>query len=142
MLNIYFDIEGVVELNRRITKFADKIKDWSPATKTIGEYLKGFFSTEVFESEGAIFGEKWVGGKYYHQLQRTGLMRNSFYFKNDKEQVEIGNKTDYFKYHQSNQPRKSKLPRRIMMKLDEARKQKIVKFFQQQIIAFKRASQL
>lgn len=137
-MQIYFEIEGQVELNRRIGKIADGIKDWSQATKSIGEYLTNFFTNNVFNSEGAVFNEKWVGGKYYHKLQRTGAMRNSFYFENDKNQVLVGNKAEYFKYHQSNQPRKSKLPRRIMMKLDEARKQKIVKFFQQQIIALTR----
>lgn len=129
-------------MNRRIGGFANKIKDWSPATEKVGIYLKGFFTNDVFQSEGAVFGEKWVGGKYYHKLQRSGLMRNSFYFKSDKDQVEIGNTADYFKYHQSNQPRKSKLPRRIMMKLDESRKQKIVKFFQQQIVELRRQSKL
>lgn len=133
MLEIQFQIEGVTQLHRRISKIADGIKDWSPATEQIGQYLTNFFSNDVFKSEGAVFGEKWKGGKYYHQLQRTGLMRRSFIYKSDKSQVEIGNSTPYFIYHQSNQPRKSNLPRRIMMKLDEARKQKVVKFFQMQI---------
>jgi len=132
-MDIQFDIEGETELHRRIKGLSDGVKDWSWATLRVGKYLQGFFTNDVFESEGAIIGEKWPGGPYYHKLQRSGKMRNSFYFKNDKEQVEVGNKTDYFKYHQSNLPRK-KLPRRIMMKLDENRKQKIIKLFQEQII--------
>jgi phage gpG-like protein len=141
-MQIYFEIEGVVQMHRRFTKFAKDIKDWSLSTEKIGKYLKTFFSNDVFQSEGAVFGEKWVGGKYYHKLQRTGLMRNNFYFKNNKNQVEIGNTTDYFKYHQSNKPRKSKLPRRIMMKLDEERKKTITRFFAMQINAYKRANKL
>jgi hypothetical protein len=132
-MNIQFDIEGETQLHRRIKGIADGVKDWSWATNKIGQYLKGFFTNDVFQSEGAIIGEKWVGGPYYHRLERTGKMRNSFLYKNDKMQVEISNSAPYFKYHQSKLPRK-KLPRRVMMKLDEKRKQTIVKFFQEQII--------
>jgi phage gpG-like protein len=137
-----FKIEGVEELGRKLNKFSNNIKDWSQSTKKVGQYLQGFFTNDVFESEGGVFGEKWVLGKYYHKLQRTGFMRNSFYFKNDKNQVEVGNKASYFKYHQSNQPRKSHLPRRIMFKLDEMRRRKVVRFFQEQIIVYKRANNL
>ena len=140
-MQIQFKIEGVVELNRRLNGLANDIEDWTPATEKAGKYLTSFFSNEVFESEGAIISEKWPDGPYYHKLQRSGFMRNSFYFKNDKSQVEIGNRADYFKYHQSNKPRK-KLPRRVMMKLDIARKRKVIKFFQEQIIALKRQNNL
>jgi len=133
MLDIQFVIEGEVQLNRRIGRIADGINNWNPATKQIGEYLTIFFGGDVFKTEGSVFKEKWAGGPNYNRLQRSGKMRNSFYYKHDSKQVEIGNTVKYFKYHQSNRPRKSRLPRRIMMKLDEARKQKIVKFFQMQI---------
>jgi len=141
-MQLQFTIEGVTEFNRRLNKFSDNIKDWSQSTEKVGQYLKGFFTNEVFESEGSIIGEKWKDGPYYHKLQRTGFMRNSFYFKNDKEKVELGNTAGYFKYHQSNQPRKSNLPRRIMMKLGESQKRKIIKYFQEQIIALKRANNI
>jgi len=132
-MQIQFQIEGITELNRKLSGIADRIKDWGPTTKKIGSYLKGFFTNDVFESEGSVFGEKWVGGKYYHKLQVSGTMRHGFWSKSDKNQVEIGNSAPYFIYHQSNQPRNSKLPRRIMMKLDEKRKQNIVRYFVEQI---------
>lgn len=132
-MNIEFQIEGETQLHRRIKGIADGVKDWSWATDKIGRYLKTFFTNDVFESEGAVIGERWPDGPFYHKLQRSGLMRKSFYYKSDKEKVEVGNPIPYFKYHQSNLPRK-KLPRRVMMKLDEKRKQIIVKYFQEQIV--------
>lgn len=48
-------------------------------------------------------------------LQRTGKMRKSFRVsKITQNELEIDNTIDYFKYHQSNEPRK-KLPRRQML---------------------------
>jgi hypothetical protein len=60
-------------------------------------------------------------------------MRNSFIHKEGKDYVLVTNTAPYFKYHQSRLPRR-KLPRRVMMKLDETRKQTIVKEFQKAII--------
>ena len=136
-MQIEFKIEGVTQVHRRIGRIADGIKDWSWATEQVGRYLTGFFTNDVFNSEGAVFNEKWPDGPYYHKLQRSGFMRAGFYFQSDRNQVAVGNKASYFKYHQSILPRK-KLPRRVMMKLDEKRKQMVVKFFQQQIIALTR----
>lgn len=132
-MNIQFEIEGEMQLSRRISGLADGVKNWSWATKKVGQYLKEFFTNDVFESEGSVFRERWPGGPYYHKLQRTGAMRKSFAYKSNDEKVEVGNSAHYFKYHQSNRPRK-KLPRRVMMKLDDHRKQRIVKYFQEQIV--------
>jgi len=45
------------------------------------------------------------------------------------EQAVIHNTAEYFKYHQSRQPR-SRLPRRAMMALGNNQKAEIVRFFQ------------
>jgi len=132
-MNLTFSIEGEVQLDRRIKGLANDIKNWSKTFKSTGNYLKKFFSTEVFQTEGSIIGEKWKTGKYYNGLVRTGKMRDSFTRKFGKDYVLITNTAPYFKYHQSKLPRK-KLPRRIMMKLDEKRRQKIVKLFQAELI--------
>jgi phage gpG-like protein len=132
-MELTFIIEGEVQLNRRIKGISDSIKDWSNTFDKSGKYLKEFFSGEVFSSEGSVIGEPWPGGKYYHKLQRTGKMKGSFIYQSAKDYVLITNTAPYFKYHQSNLPRR-KLPRRIMMKLDEMRKQKIVKLFHEAFI--------
>lgn len=132
-MNLTFSIEGEVQLERRIRGLSNDIKNWSKTFKSTGDYLKTFFSTEVFQTKGAVIGEKWKQGRYYNGLVRTGTMKNSFIRKFGTDYVLITNTAPYFKYHQSKLPRK-KLPRRIMMKLDEKRKQKIVKLFQAELI--------
>jgi len=59
-------------------------------------------------------------------------MKRSFRAKATSMQGEIWNATTYFKYHQSNKPRSSNLPRRVMMKLGEQQKQLVVKVFHTQ----------
>jgi len=132
-MQLEFQIEGEIQLSRRIKGLENSIKDWSKTFNKTGNELKRFFSTEVFQTQGKVIGEKWKDGKYYHKLVRSGRMKNSFIRKFGKDFVLITNTAPYFKYHQSNLPRK-KLPRRIMMKLDEKRKQKIVKLFQTELI--------
>ena len=59
-------------------------------------------------------------------------MRRAFSQNLGMDYVEIYNTADYFKFHQSNAPRK-KLPLRVMLKLDQIRKIFIVKEFQAHI---------
>jgi len=132
-MELQFSIEGQVELHRRIAGLSDSVKDWTGTFTNVGKYLQGFFKNDVFLTEGQTFNEKWVGGPFYNRLQRTGKMRNSFIYKAAGDYVMVTNTAPYFKYHQSLLPRK-KLPRRIMMKLDERRKQTIIKQFQAELI--------
>lgn len=132
MLHLSFAIQGEKQLVRRLQTVATDIKDWGTEMKKTGKYLKETFSGPVFSSEGAEIGEPWVDGPYYHGLVRTGKMKKSFVFTSNDYMMSIGNTTSYFKYHQSKGAR-SKLPRRVMMKLDEKRKEAIVKIFQKKI---------
>ncbi|MFA6048277.1 MAG: hypothetical protein WC737_05730 [Parcubacteria group bacterium] len=132
-MQISFEIEGEVQLARRIRNITSTIKNFKGVFKNIGTYLVYFFKNDVFNTEGSVFGENWASGKYYNKLQRSGRMRNSFIHKEGKDYVLVTNTAPYFKYHQSRLPRR-KLPRRVMMKLDETRKQTIVKEFQKAII--------
>ena len=132
-MQLEFKIEGWLQLSRRITGLENSVKNWSRTFNKTGNELKRFFSTEVFQTQGAVIRERWKGGKYYHKLVRSGRMKRSFTSESGKDFVLITNTAPYFKYHQSALPRK-KLPRRIMMKLDEKRKQKIVKLFQEELI--------
>ena len=109
------------------------LNDFKGVFGKIGGYLGSFFKNEVFSTEGAVIGERWAVGPYYHRLQRTGKMKNSFIHKEAKDYVLITNTAPYFKYHQSKLPRR-KLPRRIMMKLAESQRQRIIKMFQQELI--------
>jgi phage gpG-like protein len=97
--------------------------------KKIGVDLTDCFSGPVFETRGREIGESWAKRKdklSHPILENTGKMRKSFRYKTGRDSVEIYNVVDYFQYHQSNKPRR-KIPRRIMMKLDDKRKTNIMK---------------
>ncbi len=121
---------------------SEKVKDWKPAFEEMGTTLKTIFSEDVFASEGRVINEHWspLSKAYAYQklkrypgkglLEVSGAMRGSFVSMADANMLTIWNKAEYFKYHQSNAPR-SRLPRRVMMKLDNPQKTIAVKIFQQ-----------
>jgi len=102
--------------------------------------LKNLFSNDVFETEGAAIGEHWqpLSPTYGSQkakrypgkgiLEKTGTMRNGFLTLVRPDMAQVWNQVEYFKYHQSNAPR-TRLPRRVMMALDERGKIAVVKIF-------------
>ena len=140
MLSITWSIEGEVQLARRLRIIATEVKDWTPAFQEASDKLKEIFSTEVFTTQGGIIGESWqpLKPKYLAQkvksgfpadtLVKTGRMQKSFFNEVHADHAIIGNNSPYFKYHQSKEPR-SKLPRRIMMKLGNPQKEIVVKVF-------------
>ena len=124
-------IEGEKQLSRRITRLAEAVTDFSPELKKSANFLRNFFGGEVFDTRGAVLGEPWAPRKKAYPwpiLEKTGKMRRSFRAKAEKMRAEIWNAVDYFKFHQSRMPRR-RLPRRIMMKLDETRKNEIIQIF-------------
>lgn len=139
-LQLTWSIEGDVQLARRLEKIGTEVRDWSPAFKEAGEKLKKVFSESVFATQGSVIGESWqqLKPRYLAQkvkqgypsdiLIKTGQMKKSFYVNSTSDYAEIGNISPYFKYHQSKEPR-SKLPRRIMMKLGNPQKEMVVKVF-------------
>lgn len=137
---IEWDIEGEKQLSRRLLLVASRVKDWTPAFKETAETLKNVFQNDVFQSEGGAIQERWSPLKKAYALQKakkypgkgileaTGRMRAGFQTLWRADMAQVWNKIDYFKYHQSNQPR-SHLPRRVMMKLGNAQRVVVVKIF-------------
>ena len=140
-LTLQFNIEGERQLSRRLRGIGDEVKDWKPAFREAGKELVQVFSNDVFASRGRAVGESWAPlapatlaekeaqGYPSQPLVRTGEMKNSFQAQPLSQSLTLWNATEYFKYHQSNQPR-SKLPRRVMMKLGEEQREIVVKTFQ------------
>ena len=119
---------------RRFGKIDSDLKDFKPEFQRSADFLKDFFGGEVFNTRGAAIGEPWKPTRNpWPILEKTGKMRRGFVSKAESKRAEVWNAVDYFKYHQSRAPRRN-LPRRVMMKLDEMRKQRIVKFFHESII--------
>jgi len=143
--DLHYEIEGDVQIMRRFRGLETSISDWSKTFRKVGIYLRNFFSGPVFKTEGAVFSEKWAPlkpstlkvRKYKGKpiLQQTGALMKSFDYIYKAREVLVFNHlmSSYGKYHQSNQPR-TKLPRRVMMKLDEKRKQMIVKQFHKDLL--------
>jgi phage gpG-like protein len=135
-----FSIEGEKELSRKLEGVSEKMRNWREEFVNTGGYLCKTFR-DNFDTEGAMLGKKWAPLKastlMYKMkhgypsdiLVRTGLMRSSFDYQADDLQVTVFNPVGYFKFHQSKAPRKN-LPRRVMMVLDEKRKESIIKIFQ------------
>jgi len=136
-VTLNFTIEGDVQLSRRLRIVADKCKDFSTAFKKTGDFLTNYSNQDVFNSKGAVLDGLWPARKNEKNytwpiLEKTGKMRAGFRSEASKMQVIVYNTQDYFKYHQSKLPR-TRLPRRIMFKLNEFIKSSIVQIFHKDI---------
>jgi phage gpG-like protein len=139
-LELRFSIEGQTQMFRRLEGISMGMKDWTVEFAKVGQSLLKTFR-DNFNSQGSLLGSPWDPlsprtiaqkaklGFPLNPLVRTTTMREGFLYKPSNSEVIVWNPTPYFAYHQSIKPR-SKLPRRVMMKLDEKRKQTIVKIFQ------------
>jgi phage gpG-like protein len=145
-MQLQFNIEGEMQLSRNLEAIAANSRDWTQAFEQASDYLMNIFENDVFDTEGQAIDEQWDPLSKAYALQKarkypdkgileaTGAMRNSFWKQIDSTSMTIGNSAEYFKYHQSNQPR-SKLPRRVMLKLTNEMKAEIVRKFQEQYFA-------
>ena len=139
---IEWSIEGQTELSRVLLNVTADLKDYSQPFRQSANMLVRQFSQEVFATQGAVLGERWKRLSPYTVSQkarlgftggplvRTGQMQRSFQSIVSSDQAVVRNTAPYFPYHQSNQPR-SKLPRRVMMKLTQNSKAEIVRHFQE-----------
>lgn len=143
-LELSWDIEGTKELSRVLLNVRTRTKDLTRPFTTASNNLRKTFETEVFSSQGAVIAAKWKRLSPYTVSQkarlgyttepmiRTGAMRGSFRTIVASDRATIYNVAPYFKYHQSKLPR-TKLPRRVMMRLADTQKQMIVRVFQEHI---------
>ena len=141
-----WSIEGETQLSRVLLGMESNLKDYTEPFKQSADFLKQTFSVDVFNTQGAAIGEKWKRLSPYTVAQKarqgmpstpliaSGNMRASFKTAVSTDQAVITNDAPYFKYHQSKEPR-SKIPRRVMMKITEQSKETIVKYFQEYIRA-------
>lgn len=134
MITLNATLEGDKELSRRLIAIPQNIGSFKQPLFKIGREVR-ISADANFASRGALFGARWKPRKDnepHPLLEKTGRMRRSFTQNLGNDYVEIFNTSDYFAYHQSNAPRK-KLPRRVMLKLDQIRKQFIMREFQSHI---------
>lgn len=141
---IEWSVEGDKQLSRVLIGMASSMKDYTTPFSQSADYLRETFSRDVFDTQGGAIGEKWKRLSPYTVAQKarrgypstplvgSGAMRESFKTLVSTDQAVVYNTAAYFKYHQSKAPR-TKLPRRLMMKLAPNLKEQVVKYFQEHI---------
>ena len=123
-------IEGDLQLSRKLIGVSTDLNNFRvPLERSKSQLLH---TTEMnFKASGRLMGG-WQPRKRLYGwpiLNKTGRMKNGFKSKVSSTRMEIWNPTTYFKYHQSNKPRR-KLPRRVMLKIIGQDKRRIQKSFQ------------
>ena len=143
MLELHFEIEGEDLLYRRLEGISEKLTNWKKTFSKTGDFLKKTFK-DNFSVGGALLEKPWRPlspatilakqrkGQPSDPLVGTGKMMESFASDPQKMYVRVYNPVEYFKYHQSNKPRRV-IPRRVMISLTEKMRQQVIKFFQSEI---------
>lgn len=141
---LQWSIEGDKQISRVLIGMASNLRDYTQPLSQSASLLKHTFSVDVFNTQGAAIGEKWQRLSPYTVAQKarqgmpdtpliaSGNMRASFQTAVTTTQATVSNSAPYFGYHQSKEPR-SKLPRRVMMKLTNDLKEQVVRYFQNYI---------
>lgn len=133
MIELHAELEGEVQLDRRLGFVAKEIDDFSPALESSANTLLKSFDNN-FEARGKLYGG-WAPRKViadWPLLEKTGEMRQSFDKAVTRYQAVLFNTAEQFPYHQSNKPR-NRLPRRVMMMIDQQSRKEIIKHFQEQV---------
>ena len=137
-------ITGTQRLRQKLTRLGSSLYDLRSAMSQIGNEAARYYSNQGFNSQGGVFGSAWSplarrtvlrkAVKYPGRppLVATGKMRDSFTYSASSRQVLVGNKMDYFKYHQSTLPRK-RLPRRQMMAINDPVKRMITDIISKEV---------
>lgn len=153
MMRMELSAKGVkaaaIGLDRRRTAIKHIFKD---TLQDVGDWYLKFLQNDVWETEGAVFGEPWapLNPKYAKRkakkypgagiLEATGTMRSGWKLVTTSNSALIENtaknKDDkyYAVYHQQEEKKSKKLPQRIIIKMDEQRRTHIYEMFKEGIL--------
>ncbi|MEI7510608.1 MAG: hypothetical protein WCJ84_00440 [Candidatus Peregrinibacteria bacterium] len=138
-LNLSFSIEGEQQVSRAFDFIGKEISNFSKPLMSAQEFLIKTWK-ENMQDEGKTLAGGWAPlspayasaklKKYGNKriLERTGLMGKSFSGLVNSTSLTLWNSASYFAYHQSNKTR-TRLPRRMMMKIDDTRRKEVQRFF-------------
>lgn len=144
-LQLDFSIEGTERVSRVLDITVDGVKDFKKPFTDVGRSMLKTFDMN-FDARGGLYGgwaprkPQFRGGTRidtWPLLEKSGAMRKGFKSTVKKDSVELTNSRSYFVYHQSNTAR-TRLPRRVMMKLRQQDAQMVVKTFQAYLIELAR----
>jgi hypothetical protein len=140
------DIQGIAGVEAHLDQIKEILSHSKTELEQIGNDLMQFFSEDVFESQGQVYGQAWAAlnaktvtsklGKYPGRgiLEASGKMRHAWDLVATDEYAIIKNTATnkdgafYAKYHQDGTP---KMPKRVIAKLDEERTAMIQRKFQE-----------
>lgn len=126
-------ISGDEELRRRLNRVVAQVGNLTDPMKDIGKYMTDFFAGEVFASQGRVIGEPWapLSDSYARwkakrfpgrpPLIQRGTMQKAFKSRPGRMSVLLYNDDEKFPTHQEGTLR---VPARVMMKVDEKRRQR------------------
>lgn len=140
MITVEAQSGDVKQLSRKLLVVADGLNDFTEPLEAVGAELQKSFQLN-FSKRGSLFQPGgWPARKKGYPwplLEKTGSMRQSFEQSVDKQEIRLWNSAPHFPFHQSSAPR-TRLPRRIMLKVDAERKNFIVKALQAYIVSLTR----
>jgi hypothetical protein len=126
MLQMTIVITGLDKAVDKLEGFGRGLDDMRRAFKEIAENETSYFANEAFRSRGGVFQTRWpaLSERYLAAKRRmwgnkpimvaSGKMEGRFYGEYTRNSATMGNRSKYFKYHQSNRKRKV-IPRRKMI---------------------------
>lgn len=138
MLSVRVEIKGDKKAIEQLRKMIHAFDDWKPELTEVGNYLTKFYQDPVFETEGGIFGARWqpLSPAYAIRkattypgrgiLEAKGDLRKGYEKRVFANLLEIVNKDPKAAWFQDGTRR---MPPRILIKVDENQKEKIVDIF-------------
>jgi len=137
LMQIDFSVEGDVEVTSMFDTANNRSKTLRAPFRKIAKYLLDEIDRN-YEGRGRIWG-KWKrrlrAPKDGHPLlEDTSAMRRNFDEKVGNTYATIGNRSEQFKFHQSKKPRTTRLPRRIMMAIEEDQRRESMKILQKHVM--------
>lgn len=138
MLNVRVEIKGDKKVIAQLRKMLHEFDDWKTELTAVGVYLIKFYQDPVFETEGGVFGARWQALSSAYAIKKAttypgrgileakGDLRRAYDKRVFANLLEIVNKDPKAIYHQEGTRR---LPPRILIKVDEGRKEEIINIF-------------
>lgn len=139
-LVVNITISGSKNVIKALQRFEGDLNDWTKEMNSIGDYLMDVYGRQAFDTEGAVFGDRWADLSPIYELwkakvyagrgilERSGRLRGGFVKNAGKTDLEIKNTVAYGVYHQSTAPRR-KIPRRPFIGMTPTIEKKVIGFF-------------
>lgn len=146
MGTVSISISGDAQIREKLAQLGPELHNMGEAFKDIGTEFAAYYAGEVFASQGSVYGARWeplaastlaskvrgsgsraAGASASQPLVASGKMKSSFRTEGGSDWVRIYNNAtnsrgdNYFAFHQLGT---SRMPRRMMIGLNDTLKQK------------------